>query len=286
MRHDKRFLELHGNQYRVKVKVPDAVRSVIGKAHLKVPLHTDSLAKANMLKWPALAQLRAEIEAARRTVQAKAAGGDLIVIEAMEWREAIALGDEAAADILLPERAEEIERRHGTEAAVSFVKVATGRATPIATLEPAWLAEANYAGRTETARKQAVRKLLEWCRASSISETVEAVDRKTAGRFISEAFIAKGADPATANKLITGLSAFWKWMERRGHATAGNPWERQSLQLRKVRTGDGEEAKRPFSDKEVAAILAGAGGVLGDLCRLAALSGMRLGELAELRFGM
>ncbi|MFG1400706.1 tyrosine-type recombinase/integrase [Xanthobacter sediminis] len=138
-------------------------------------------------------------------------------------------------------------------------------------------------GRTETARKQAVRVFLDWCGASSIPETVEAIDRKVAGRFVSEVFIAKGADPATANKLITGLSALWKWMEKRGHATAGNPWERQSLKLKKVKTEEGEGAKRPFADKEVTAILAGAEGVLGDLCRLAALSGMRLGELAELR---
>lgn len=290
MRHDKRFLELHGNQYRVKVKVPDAVRSVIGKAHLKEPLHTDSLARANMLKWPVVTRLKAEIEAARRVAEAKAAGGDPVVIEAMEWRQAIAQGDEVTSDILLPDRAEEIEHKHGPRAARAFVEVARGKATPIGPLKPAWLAEAKYAGRTETARKQAVRVLLEWCRTSSVPETVEAIDRKIAGRFVSEVFIAKGADPATANKLITGLSAFWKWMEKRGHATSGNPWERQSLKLRKPQTEDGENAKRPFTDKEVVAILAGADGersanasVLADLCRFAALSGMRLGELSELR---
>ncbi len=283
MRHDMRFLERHGNQYRVKVKVPAALREVIGKAHLKVPLHTDSLAKANMLKWSVVSDLKEQIAKAQRVAEAKAKGGDPVIVEAMEWREVIAKGDDVADDILLPERAEEIEKRHGTEAALAFVKVAKGRATPIQPLEPAWLAEANYAGRTETSRKQAVRVLLEWCRASSTPETVEAVDRKTAGRFISEVFIAKNADPATANKLITGLSAFWKWMEKRGHAAAGNPWERQSLKLKKVKTEEGEEAKRPFTNDEITKILAAAKGVLGDLCRLGALSGMRIGEMAELR---
>lgn len=284
MRHDTRFLERHGNQYRVRVKVPDAARPVLGKAHLVVPLHTDSLVKANLLKWPIVAELKAQIAAALLVAEAKKAGGDPVMKEAMEWRDALAQGDpdDVLAGILLPDRAEEIERRHGTETALAFVGVAKGKATPILPLEPAWLAEANYAGRTEDARKQAVRMLLEWCRSSNIPETVEAIDRKTAGRFVSEVFIAKRKDPATANKLISGLSAFWKWMGKRGHAI-DNPWERQSLTVKKVKTEDGEDAKRPFTDEEVHTLLNSAEGVLNDLCRFSALSGMRMGELAELR---
>ncbi|MFG1419930.1 DUF6538 domain-containing protein [Xanthobacter sp. V0B-10] len=283
MRHDTRFLELHGNQYRVKVKVPADARPVLGKAHLKVPLHTDSLVKANMLKWPVVARLKAEIDAARRTAEAKAAGGNPVVVEAMEWREALAQGDEIAADILLPERAEEIEQKHGAEAAKAFVNVAKGKATPIATLLAPWLAEAQYAGRTEAAYRQAVAKFLEWAEKSSISPIVEAVDRRAAGRYIQEVFVTPGADPATANKLVSGLSALWAWAIKRGHGAEANPWIGQGLRAKKVKAPDGGGATRPFTDKEVSAILVGANGTLGDMCRVAALTGMRLSEIAGIK---
>ncbi len=283
MRHDKRFLELHGTQYRVKVKVPEAARAVIGKAHLKVSLHTDSLAKANMLKWPIIARLKADIDAARRTAEAKAAGGDPVVVEAMEWREAIAQGDEIAADILLPDRAEEIEQKHGTEAARAFVNVAKGKATPIATLLEPWLREAQYAGRTEAAYRQAVAKYLDWADEASISPIVELVNRKTAGRYVQERFVTPGVDPATANKLVSGLSALWAWIIKRGHGAEVNPWIGQGLKAKRVKAPDGGGATRPFTDKEVAAIFAGAKGTLGDMCKVAALTGMRLSEIAGLK---
>lgn len=291
---DRRYLEQHHGKWRVSVAVPRHLQGTLG-TRLKHPLNTDSLAVANRLKWAVVATLKGAIEKAERVHdraggKGKGKAGDVVAAEGMEWREAIAAEAATAVEPVLPDlvidRAEELERQHGTARAKAFVAVATGKVTPIATLEPAWLAEAGYSGRTETARKQAVRGLLAWCRASDVPEVVEAVDRRIAGRFVSEVFIAKGVDPATANKLITGLSAFWQWLIRRGHASA-NPWERQSLKVRKVRTEDGEEAKRPFTDKEVAAILAGAEGVaslpMADLCRLAALSGMRLGEMADLK---
>lgn len=239
-----------------------------------------------MLKWEVVARLRGEIDRARALAEAKAIGGDPVIMEGMEWREAIALenmsADEPILSDLAGDRAEEIEQRFGYAKARAFMDVAAGRATPISALEPAWLAEAGYSGRTEAARKQAVKRFLAWCQAAKIPEVVEAIDRRIAGRFVAEVFIAKAADPATANKYITGLSAFWQWLMRRGHA-AKNPWERQSLKAKKVRTEAGDGAKRPFTDEEVATILAGATGTLAHLCRLAALSGMRLGEMADLR---
>lgn len=289
---DRRYLEKHHGKWRVSLAVPRHLHGALG-TRLKHPLNTDSLAVANRLKWAVVATLKGAIEKAQRVHDRSAGKGkarDVVAAEGMEWREAIAAEAASAVEPILAElvtdRAEELERKHGTAQAKAFVDVATGRATPISTLEPAWLAEANYAGRTETARKQAVRRLLTWCEAADIPTVVEAIDRRVAGRFVSEVFIAKGVDPATANKLITGLSAFWQWLIRRGHASV-NPWERQSLKVRKVRTEDGEEAKRPFTDKEVGAIIAGAEGVsslpMVDLCRLAALSGMRLGEIADLK---
>ncbi|MFG1466544.1 tyrosine-type recombinase/integrase [Xanthobacter sp. DSM 24535] len=285
MRQDKSHLEFHGRQWRVRLKVPKEAQAVLGKSALVVPLHTDSLARANLLKWQVIADLKDKITKALREAAAKAAGGDPLVMEGMEWRAAIA-GEEGESSSLYADlaadRAEELEHRHGYERAKAFHDIATGKATPIEALVDAWLVEASYAGRTEAARRQAVRRLLAWCQAAHIPPVVETLTRRVAGRFVSEVFVAKGADPATANKLITGLSAFWGWLIKRGHASE-NPWSRQALKPRKARNEDGEAAKRPFTDAEVGKILAHVTGLYADLCTFAALSGMRLGEIADFR---
>lgn len=57
---DKRYLQKHGNQWRVVLKVPERLRSAIGKAHLVHPLHTDSLIIANRDKYQHVARFRFE----------------------------------------------------------------------------------------------------------------------------------------------------------------------------------------------------------------------------------
>lgn len=64
---DRLYLKRHGEQWRVDIKVPEKLREAIGKAHLVRGLGTSSLAEANRLKWPVVAEFKAEIEKARRT---------------------------------------------------------------------------------------------------------------------------------------------------------------------------------------------------------------------------
>ncbi|WP_375276179.1 hypothetical protein [Methylorubrum thiocyanatum] len=77
-------------------------------------------------------------------------------------------------------------------------------------------------------------------------------------------------------------------MEKRGHVE-GNPWTKQSLSnkdrdRRKRGSELGETDKRPFTDDEVLKLLTGIPDpLLNDFCRVAALTGMRRDEMANLQ---
>ena len=65
---DKRYLEKHGQKWRVQVKVPIELRSVIGKSKLTKGLNTKSLAEANMKRWPIVTEFHLQIAEARTGV--------------------------------------------------------------------------------------------------------------------------------------------------------------------------------------------------------------------------
>lgn len=58
---DKRFLEKHGDQWRVTIAVPRHLHGRLG-TRLKQSLQTDSLTVANRLKWAVIDRLRERIE--------------------------------------------------------------------------------------------------------------------------------------------------------------------------------------------------------------------------------
>jgi hypothetical protein len=48
---NRSYLEWHGRQWRVQVKVPARLQAIVGKKRLVMPLHTDSVAIANRDNW-------------------------------------------------------------------------------------------------------------------------------------------------------------------------------------------------------------------------------------------
>ena len=145
---DTAFLELHGPSWRVRVKVPERLRPLLGVSKLVAPLHTDSLAIANRDKHKhihALKQRIVEAETELRRRNKKPA--DPLVEEALDWRAALK-GDAAyggdpddptpAADALSA-RLDELEAREGKARAGVLASIAFGRATPLCPLADEWL---------------------------------------------------------------------------------------------------------------------------------------------------
>jgi hypothetical protein len=231
---DRRYLESHGNQWRVQVKVPSSLRRYLGAARLVVPLHTDSLVNANRLKFCVIADLQDKIARARAEAALTPELPDAqLTNEALEWKADIQREPQSETPIALRARLDEVERSAGREKAAYFEAVATGGATPIMSLVDTWLAERDMKPRQRIDYARAVRKFNGWVIGTGLNGAIEEVTRKVAGRYVSEALVARKVHWKTANKDITALSGYWKWLMRRGHVEY-NVWP-SAIQLRTPR---------------------------------------------------
>jgi integrase len=313
---DTRHLELHGRQWRVVVYVPRHLRSMLGKAAIRRGLGTDSLKVAQARRWAVLAELRKIITEA----EAKVAGGtsnDPVAKLAIEWREVVsALDDVARATdlssdlehahlartVIVESVRSDIELEHGAAKARDFAAIVDGKRTPLALHHEAFLREhRHFAKRTVGDHRRALRGLADFATGSGFSCTVEAFsERRTAGFFASH-LAGLGWHPRTANKLISMLAGYWRWMMRRGHAPGSdpkrdNPWLGQSLPNRQPYRSHEEgpaaplsDSKRPFTDEEVVKLIHSdtpeteGSPLLRTFMLTAALSGMRIDEIARLQ---
>jgi integrase len=283
---DTRWLKQQGRAWYAVQETPRDILATVGKRRLIKSLGTRDVHVAIARRHAALAEFQRVFERARKPQAA-----DALLEAAQGWRETLDLyetgainGSLSAALEVLADEADAIRRERGPEAAASFVGIARGTATPLLHHVDGWLREGGVRGPltavTAEQYRTALAEFATWAKAVGVS-TVEGVTKAIAGRFVTEAFVTAGVHYLTANKKITGLSAYWRWMRKRVGIT-GEPWAGQSLVKANRRTG-GERPKRPFTENEVAALMSGnADAELADTMRVAALTGMRISEMYRL----
>jgi hypothetical protein len=271
---DNRYLIQQRRGWYAVVEVPRSLRDRLGR-RLKRTLKTTDVNVARARRHRVVADLMDAIKSASRETQ-----GDPLQQEAAAFREALAdperldrghYNDVPDDDIQaldraidtapstqlkasLTARAYEIEARHDTPTAQAFYDLATGKTTPLATYVPQWLADGTLRGvplkeRTQDERRSAVEKLGAWLGQNRLPVTIEAVTRKVAGRYVSEALLSTGRDTATVAKLVQFVRQYWAWLIRRGHLPDGsnNPWQGQAP-TRAARNTGGLDAERPLMD--------------------------------------
>jgi len=276
----------NGTTWYVSVSVPRPLRKALGKKTLVRSLNTTDIQQARIRRFAALAELKAEIEKVRQGGE-----GDAVKQEALEWRGYLSsMPDEVARDIALDriiERTEEISYRdQKPKEAAAFFELATGKATPLTTYLDRWLAGTTYTARTKADARTALRQLEDWCVQSGHPAFVEKISDRVAADFRDEALLKRGVHRRTANKKLSMLRRYWTWLDR-SLGMRPNPWAGKSLPKTQVNLiqADGPEGReRPFTDDELRNLLSGdADPDLADLMRIAALSGMRLEEIGQLR---
>lgn len=290
-----------GTAWYVSVAVPRPLRSVFGgqKALVK-SLKTDDVNIARAARHSALHELRDRIERVRSGIAAK---NDPLDQEAMKWREYLATvpDDHQTALDLIVERAQEIaytppvfgaspeedEDDPKGRKAQAFYELATGKATPIGTYVDRWLAATTYTDRTKADARTAVAQLNEWFEEQHRPPVIERIDDRAASDFRDAVFTGK-AHPKTANKKLSALRQYWMWLDR-SFGIRPNPWVAKSLPKPKQHQMDPDGPggrERPFTDEELTLLLSGkADADLHDMMMIAALSGMRLEEIGQLRIG-
>jgi len=289
-------LEWHGSSIRVSVTVPPSRRTAVGLAKLREVLATTDPLEAEREKVPVIQRFRERIKNPK---------GKLPVIlqdfteEALSWREAVANDDNGDALYALDARLDTIRQASGLHAAQSFVAVAAGQQTPLKLALAPFFREKRFAKGYSDDITRSVGWLADWLEVKGQTVTVEAVTRRIAGEFIHERMIVTNMHPKSANRAISCLTSYWTYLGKRW-GQAENPWTGQSIERRAARSeadlqaGPQSADKRPFTDDEVKTLLAGVGRgpvvlkgsvatVLPDFCKIAALTGMRVDEIAGLR---
>jgi hypothetical protein len=231
----RRWLELNHGTWRVVVG-----RRVNGKVvKLQQSLGTSSLREAMRLRWPVVSELQARLSG-------KAPAPARSINDPETWKAALAAGDGGPYDdtpLVLHDHLEALEAKHGTAYAKEFADRAYGRATPLDAHLPAFLASrGELKDDTRERHEAAVKALADWLKAHHLPQTIEAVDRKTATRFVDD------LPPGRRDPKRLGL--YWVWLVRREHVP-GNPWRDLSTAPRRPL-----EPERAWTDDEVRRLLA------------------------------
>lgn len=286
MANPQQYLEWHGQQWRVVVTIPRKLQDILGRTRFKHSLGTADLKAANDLKWPVVSRFKTLIAQARRA----AASTNPHEADALKAR---LHADDEGVQYWIHEQAKRIEAKEGHNAAQSFYELASGETTPLSLHQDAFLSfKADYRLKTQGDFKRVVTWLEDWLQQTRKTATIEAVTRKAAGQFIEQHLcIGRSRDKASA--YLGFLREYWKWLVQRGYCE-DNPWTGQPLPAapRAPRSAEPDTGKRPYTDDEVATLLYGpvtdlmrppTSLYLRDLMHLAALSGMRLEEICQLR---
>lgn len=282
------YLELHRDKYRVRVRVPDAVRHLFGnKRYLRQSLGTGNLKTANMLKGEHVSLFKFEIGQALSSVTPGAT----------MWEEAKALRTRHRSPALSPttdtafeivHRAEELAKSKGLQAATAFADTAFGRTTPLTDHLEDFIGDKSYRPKSVLDLRRGIKWLTDWLSQKQQPLTLEAITQPVAGDFMRYLVVTRQLDRKNAGKYISFLRTYWGWMEEQGHRPRNSsPWLGRLPEAKAPARGtilEPDSGKRPFTDDEMRKLLAGnPKQYIADLIRIAALSGMRLEEVYLLR---
>jgi len=289
-----KYLERRRQTWFVSVEVPPSLRPILGK-RLKKTTGTRDLQLAEARKWAIVAELKAQIARAKSgtatlTDEALQFRKEFLAAKTEDDREGVLWAIDARASELRGDPLSEQPDFRGRyqydpareKVAGQFYGMATASLTPLKAHMEAWIAESHVQARTAADHRRAIGRLQGWG-----IETIEAVDRKKAGEYVTYLLNHRApgwsGDRKTITKYLSSLSSYWRWLIQKGHVNE-NPWLNQAPPKAKVHLKGQDYQERAFTDDEVSTLLNGpADGVLSDLMRIAALSGMRIEEICGLR---
>jgi integrase len=279
------------------IYVPKRLHPKLGKK-LRVSLKTRDLHVAQFRRHAAVAEFMRLIRDADKSA------ADPRMDEAFAWRgikeqakrgEVVNLlgdpdDDEAQAgviDYLFGDRVEIIRAEEGDKAARAFAAIASGEETPLRHHLPDWLAEGGrkgaYRGRSKAGFESDLKRLAAWMADAELPPTVEAIDRKQAGAFVTHLRTKEGLAPKTVAKIVSTFRSYWVFLGIKGGAAEERtPWDRQAPP-KGAGSGLQQDEEREFTDAEVITLLNGSTDAeLHDAMRIGALTGMRLEEIYQL----
>jgi len=281
-------LRLHRRLWRYDRFVPPELRPFMPEGYrgtrFRVYLKTPDLAAALRVRPKLDAQFADMVEQARRRMEgtegdAVQQGVDAAMYIRREEGHGAPLPDEVyeAAYQALPKVARPV-----------FSEVLGTGLAPVTILRhvPEWLERTSYLHpKTLLERRITLNHLNEWCTVRGIAD-VRKFSRDIAKLFIKEH--CEGKAPSTTSKVLQSVRGYWAFLKDEGVTVDPDIWN--NLAPKKSRRDELRDRERPFSDDELRALFRGdkAAGVypsprLLDTMTIAYLTGMRLGEIGDLK---
>lgn len=275
-----RYLQRIGFSWYVRVRVPPRLRGTCG-SHVRRALHTRDLDHANVLKWPQVASIKAEL-ARLRAMDPQADEAARIRASLLEQR---AAGDEEAVETTVDyaaDRAEQIEAVKGLPEAKSWFALATANTPTLGELIEKWLVDEPYKEQTKNQHRAALADVKQYMGGGE--RLPSDVTDDVAISFVEDHLKKSGASYNTQRRKLNSLVAFWRWLGIRKYVARGfNPWS--GFRLSKHRTKKATPDKRPYTEAELLKLFAVAPKYdgLADVMVLGLYTGARLDELCSLR---
>ena len=155
---------------------------------------------------------------------------------------------------------------------VAWYKRVTGQVVPVLMNVERYTKEKPAAETTQDARRSAIARFSKWLP----KPILESVDRRKAGIYVSK-LVDEGLAPKSVNSQVSHLSAYWRWLEKRGIVSV-NPWTSQNV------PNTVQTKRLPWSTDEVVHLINSAPTkLLKHAVAISALAGLRAGEVVKLK---
>lgn len=231
------YTEWHGNHYRAKLRIPEQLRfhfpinksGTRFKKFLFENLHTDDDVEAATAAQAFVHRMQRLFGRIARRDRIPAG----LLSEAQRWQNALrddtrpSNSEDASAEPItaeelqslgleqhysefdaLVDRAYDLQDKIGHARTMRFFNLASGRTTSIYAEMEDWLRFQTYSPATHARYRKTVEDLIAWCRSNRIPGTIEAINVKRAGRFLSRR--GNRDRKAIANERAA-LSSLWNW---------------------------------------------------------------------------
>ncbi|MEL6447361.1 MAG: DUF6538 domain-containing protein [Pseudomonadota bacterium] len=288
-----------GQTWYVRLAVPRSLQEAVGRTEIQRTTGTRDLAEAKRRRHEILAGIHREIGLTVRAFRTDLKSPDGLAASVESIREEYLRGniDHENAHVQADHVIEEHLNRNSLsmydenvpEAAQRRVRAAYRTALdvdyrPLSQLVETYLKEYQGTVAVSTYRSRS-RFLSEFVGWAGRSRTAEEVSRRVTGQYFAEVIQPKSLSVSSKRSMLSSLSAFWKWLIKRGFYEKQNPWSGfySDARGKDGKTSD-EVVRRPWLPSELARI---------ELCpkddikyltmKIAQYSGMRLEEIASLR---
>ena len=306
---EKRYLYKRHNVYWVRVRVPNNLRSIIGKTELNKNLYTTNLPEANIRKHKVVAELKQIINLAKRKLDGtidSLSKEDQLREVAIEFRpspeeddlktlEKIDYAFQATLENKIQELYGEKEldaifNSHepewkGKEANPKAMKATSDafrifdpNSEPLSVTSKTFLSEKKKDLKTATFKRKEsnINNFIRWTGNSEIKE----ITKRNAGDYVTHLRESKNPAPATLRNTIFDISSLFTWAEGRGYIDS-NPFQKINLPSSSKST----KKRFPWNNEQLMMFLKSKNTGRNEFIAtvIAMYSGMRLGEICDLQ---